>query len=263
MFTAAQLTDDFRKIGIEAGDILTVHSSMKKIGDQVDGGPQAVIQALLDALGEDGTLIMPVFTSPKEFIDLNEESSRLGLITETFRIWPEVLRSNDATHSVAAIGKHAEEILAGHEDVAPLDENSPLHKAALMGGKVLHLGTDLKSCSLVHVAESILDIPYQHIPYPGYENEIRYKGTDGVERVQTRTKSPGDSNGFLVLMERPGVQKICKTGLIGHATSYLFDAKILLDETIALLKEDPAGLLCWKDFCKICGPRREALAQQN
>ena len=48
------LVNDFKNIGIKAGDVLVVHSSLKSMGN-VDGGAETVIDAVLDAVGEEGT----------------------------------------------------------------------------------------------------------------------------------------------------------------------------------------------------------------
>ena len=60
MLTFENLVDGFRKLGVEEGDTLLVHSSYKSLG-AVDGGPQIVINALETVLGEEGTLVMPTF----------------------------------------------------------------------------------------------------------------------------------------------------------------------------------------------------------
>lgn len=261
MITSASLAADLQKLGLSSGDMLVVHSSMKKIGTQVEGGPHAVIEALLQVIGETGTLLMPVFCKkPEGLVDLRTEPSRLGLITETFRTWPGVLRSNDATHSIAAIGPLAEQVLAGHEVVSPLDANSPLHTMCRLGGKVLHIGTDLCSCSLLHVAESIVNVPYQHIGYAGFNCAVPYIGTDGVERMQEPHKSPGDSRGFLCVMELDAVKNSYRSGLVGHAPTLLFDGQVLLDATVALLEKEPCALLCDKGNCDVCVDRRAVMA---
>ena len=60
--TRASLADDLRALGVAPGMTLLVHSSLSALG-WVSGGPIAVIQALLDALTPDGTLVMSAFTS--------------------------------------------------------------------------------------------------------------------------------------------------------------------------------------------------------
>ncbi len=264
MISEKDLIDDLRALGIGEGDILNVHSSMKKIGGRdVEGGPEAVIRALLATLGAEGTLVMPVFTELTEFVDLNVAPSRLGLITETFRTWPGVLRSNDPTHSVGAIGKHAETIISGHEDLAPLDVDSPLHRVAKMGGKILHLGCNIQSCSMLHVAESIADLPYQVIGYGEFDRDMPYRGTDGIDRVQTfMNKAPGDGAGFIKAMDWPEMQTCCVKGKTGAGESYLFDAAKLMDVVVTRLRQDPHAILCDNERCSVC-PARKQIAITN
>ena len=47
-----------RALGVERGGVLLVHTSFRAIGP-LDGGPDGLIDALLEALGPDGTLVMP------------------------------------------------------------------------------------------------------------------------------------------------------------------------------------------------------------
>ena len=63
--TTAQLTDQFRDAGIERGDSILVHSSLSSLG-WVDGGAEAVVQALLDAVGPGGTVLFPTLTGSRE-----------------------------------------------------------------------------------------------------------------------------------------------------------------------------------------------------
>ncbi|OSC63358.1 AAC(3) family N-acetyltransferase, partial [Streptomyces sp. 4F] len=50
-----------RELGVRSDDTLLVHSSLSSLG-WVCGGPVAVVQGLLDALGPDGTLVVPTQT---------------------------------------------------------------------------------------------------------------------------------------------------------------------------------------------------------
>ena len=66
--TRSSLLADLQQLGMRPGVTLMVHASLSSLG-WVAGGPVAVIQALLDAVGEGGTLVMPSFTG-----DLTEPS---------------------------------------------------------------------------------------------------------------------------------------------------------------------------------------------
>ena len=50
-------------MGVVRGDALFLHSSLKSLG-YVEGGPRAVIDALLDAIGPEGTLVVPTYYQP-------------------------------------------------------------------------------------------------------------------------------------------------------------------------------------------------------
>ena len=57
MTDKAKLVEQFKNLGIKEGMTLLVHSSLRRVG-KVDGGADTVIDALLEVLGENGTLLM-------------------------------------------------------------------------------------------------------------------------------------------------------------------------------------------------------------
>ena len=54
--TKGEILSAFNSLGIKVGHTLMVHTSLSKIG-YVCGGAQTVIEALLEAVGEAGTVI--------------------------------------------------------------------------------------------------------------------------------------------------------------------------------------------------------------
>ena len=96
-YNSCNLTCDLRRLGVEAGDILFVHSSFKSLGP-VEGGAESVIKALEDAIGPEGLLLMPSFNLVTwelrpETWDINSTPSTVGWITEQFRQLPGVYLS--------------------------------------------------------------------------------------------------------------------------------------------------------------------------
>jgi len=154
-----------REAGVKNGDILLVHSSLKSLG-QVDGGADAVIDALLRAVGKDGTLVMPTLSS-KNWETVYEDwhldrPSDVGFITETFRKRPDALRSDNATHSVAAIGKYAFELTKEHGGYGPrfgifeewqFSYSSPWQEMYDSGAKVMFLGVTMLYNTFKHFIE--------------------------------------------------------------------------------------------------------------
>jgi len=143
-----------KKVGVKKGDILLVHSSLKSFG-VVNGGAETVISALKETLGEDGTLVMPTLCQKNwqtVYQDWHiDRPSDVGYITEVFRQMPDILRSNQATHSVAASGKLAYELTKEHTAFGPrygaygdyaFSHSSPWQKMYDLNAKVLFMGAD-------------------------------------------------------------------------------------------------------------------------
>ena len=180
MNTIDSIYKDLLKLGVRKGDVLLVHSSLSNIG-WVCGGAQSVVMALLQAIGEDGTLVMPAHSGdnsdpaewgnppvPKEWIEQIYESipafdvhltptRGMGKIVEVFRTLPESIRSNHPQVSFCASGKYAKEITNDHQLTPQFGMNSPLGKMYELNAKVLLLGVEYDSCTSFHLAEALND----------------------------------------------------------------------------------------------------------
>ncbi len=234
---------------IKEGDILAVHSSLSSIG-HVAGGPEALIEALIAAVGAEaakagpkGTLLMPCFNEPCNVVDLRSTPCRLGAVAEGFRRYPGVIRSVHHTHSVCAFGRLSRELTEGHENRSPLGKGSPFHKLAEAGGDILLIGCDMRSCSLIHVAESLADLPYQTIPYPGYDKEIKLIIDEGLEKVFPPVDVPGDSSAFTRVQYEMEKRGLFLHGKLGRADCMKARGRDILDTALEMLEADPFVLL--------------------
>ncbi|RZT16403.1 aminoglycoside N(3)-acetyltransferase [Fictibacillus sp. BK138] len=174
--TRSSLAEDFRNLGLKKGMTIIMHSSLKSLG-WVVGGPVAVVQALMDVITEEGTLVMPAHTAhysdpagwlnppvPEEWWPVIREEMPafdpeitptyfMGAIVEAFRTFPGVIRSNHPTESFAAWGKNKETIINGQTLDFALGEDSPLGKMYELGGHVLLIGVGYDSNTTMHLAE--------------------------------------------------------------------------------------------------------------
>ncbi len=165
MVTKQDIVKSFKDLGIETTDILLVHSSLKSLGT-VDGGAQTVIDALMEVV-KGGTLVFPTlrqrnFQDAYKDWDINNTPSDVGLITETFRKMEGTLRSNQETHSVAAIGKYAKYLTEAHSEGKfrygsfgryAFGHNSPWERMYELGAKVVFIGVDLNYNTFKHYVE--------------------------------------------------------------------------------------------------------------
>lgn len=154
----------FRRLGIHSGMKLVVHSAFSAIG-KVEGGPELFCRTLMESIGKEGTLLMPVFTFPlyagKDFgqpFDYRNTPSCCGILTETFRTMPGVLRSADPCHSFAAWGAGAADFVRNHHKVPTVSELSPLGLLEAADGWCLTVSA-AGAVTFMHVVESSFGAP--------------------------------------------------------------------------------------------------------
>jgi aminoglycoside 3-N-acetyltransferase len=169
------LAGDLRRLGLHEGMIVIAHSSLSALG-WVNGGPVAVVQALMDVLTAEGTLVMPAHTglsdpatwenppvpcawweAIRNTMPAYEPSitptREMGVIAESFRTWPGVIRSAHPRVSFSAWGKHAARIISKHSLDNSLGEGSPLARIYQLDGWVLLMGVSYDNNTSFHLAE--------------------------------------------------------------------------------------------------------------
>ena len=252
--TLERLAEDLHKMGIKEGDALMVHSSLKSIG-WVQGGADTVIDAILSVIGEEGVLFVPTLTETihppgddamhKYAWDPKETPSRVGKITDTLWRRPNAHRSDHSTHSVAAIGKDAAELVKGHgEGASTFDKRGPYGGYVKLGATILFVGTEMGPNTTLHVSEDWAELPYMM-----NDVKARVKTADG-ERPVVCTMFPGGSRSFYTRdANSPPVQLFYRLGLVreaklGDATVQLIGAQDVINTMLKTYYDgDPAFLL--------------------
>jgi len=152
-------------LGVAPGDVLLVHTAFSKVRP-VAGGPLGLIAALRDALGADGTLMMPSMSGDDDhpFDPRTSPCREMGVVAEGFWRCPDVLRS-DSPHAFAAIGPRAEQITSPHPIDPPHGLDSPVGRAYELAGQVLLLGVGHEANTTVHLAENLAGVRYRRETY--------------------------------------------------------------------------------------------------
>ncbi|MFI5365455.1 MAG: AAC(3) family N-acetyltransferase [Candidatus Binatia bacterium] len=248
------------------GNHIVVHASLPSFGDG-DGRPVCV--ALVEAVGESGTVVMPAFTyaetlsgpptgvtatggarRPVAFHQDLPVSREVGAVAEAFRHLPGVLRSSHPTHSFAAWGRQAREVLSTQRDNNPL---GPLKKLNVMQGHVLLLGTTLQAATAIHLAEERLGLPYRN-----RRTAVRVNAAGYDERVVLENV-PGCSEGFIRIEDHLDPAKVRSVPL-PRGVARKIPIRHLVNLATKLLETDPQLFICDDPACPSCAGKRELFA---
>lgn len=237
----SQMAADLTDLGVKKGGVLLVHSSFKSLG-RVPGGPATAIAGLLDALGSEGTLLMPALSyetvnAEHPAFDVANTPSCVGALTEFFRKRAGTTRSVHPTHSVCGIGSRAESMLSRHiRNVTPCGPNSPFSRLKDEAGQILFVGCGLKPNTSMHAVEELVEPPYL------YDGWVEYRITlaDGSETMM-RVRRHGFKGWaqryerIEAVMGREGI----RAGRVLSADSFLLEAPVFWRKAHQALRESP------------------------
>ncbi|HZU24615.1 MAG TPA: aminoglycoside 3-N-acetyltransferase [Bryobacteraceae bacterium] len=253
MFSTDELAAAFRALGVQAGDTIMMHASVRAVG-QIAGGPDQIHVALKQVLTPDGTLIM--YASCPEFYDevgrgrlapeqeaeilaklppfdpLTMRSQREnGALVEFLRTWPGSIVNQHVARFVAW-GRRAEYLVSEQPWSYAFGRGSALDRFLELDGKILLLGSDHDAVTFLHYAEHIADIPDKIVvryKVPVLENGARV--WRDMEEFDTSERAHGNwpdrffarlVDGYLAGAGNTG-------GFVGNARSHLLPARELLD----------------------------------
>lgn len=244
--TRSRLVRDLQSLGLCAGDIACVHSALGSLG-LVVGGPRTVLEALIEVLGPEGTLMMPTFSGdlsdpahwttpavPSDMVDtvrcelpgydpILTPTRKMGVLPELFRHWPGTLRSSHPQSSFAARGAQSRELCGQHSLDFRFGEDSPLGRLIRLNGKVLILGAPWNTVSLFYFTEFAM---------PGRREIERQAPVSTPQGTVWKTYRdldyPNLAHAAVIhLLEH----SLARRGSVGGADSVLFSAPETIDAT--------------------------------
>ena len=160
------LVEQLKALGVKPGMNLLTHSALRRLGP-VAGGADTVIDALLEVLGPEGTLMMSAVSGnvnpTQPVFHVRHTPATVGTLVNVFMDRPGVVRSLHPVHSIAAFGPRAEFFTAGHlEARTPWSPDSPYGKLMRNRGFILFLGTNFTSNTCLHALEIEARVPGLH-----------------------------------------------------------------------------------------------------
>ena len=253
------LVRDLRALGVRAGDTLMIHASLRAIGP-VEGGAQGVLDALDRAVGEGGTSMM-VLGAQDDWAWVNdlpegERVARLaeaepfdclrtpaepdvGYLAEAFRQRSGTIVSDHPEGRFGARGAWAAELVRDppwHHYYGP---GSPLERLCRASGRVLRLGADFNTTTVLHWAEYLVELPekrrvrrYRRVA-GSPEPVIRH--VDCLDDSKGIVDWPGEDYFGLILQDYLATGR-ARRGTVGGARSELLEAADLVDFGVAWMK---------------------------
>jgi len=242
---AAYLSRKLPAMGIVRGDILFVHSAFSAVGG-MEGGVDGFIDGLLQAVGPEGTLIFPTFTSYTQPFSRGGSPSNTGILSDVFRKRPGVVRTLHPSHSIAAIGRQAK-YFAQDEWIlnTTCGAGTCYMRLSEQGAKVMMLGVDLNRCTMLHACEDMADLNYL-VP------EVKAAAPEGQTGKMIMKRFPPGHRAFIHLMETLRCETWFTVGYIGEARTLIFPAAEMYDFCMEKLKDDPFLFLCENASCNSC-----------
>lgn len=257
MITYEQIKHDIINIGIQPGDTILLRISYRAIGKTI-GGPSTFIQALLDVIGENGTIVSMGFPMPdtssifrlfrKKIFIMSPSKVGTGAIPMIMAHNEHSYVSTNTLFPYIAIGKNAKEICARHNDLSkPYDLIEDI--AINYNAKRLRVGGDFLN-GTTHIAFT-----------KGLKLHNQYQKRFGIGLYTKQGKkykwneirvSIFCYKGYKLFADQYLSQYIIKKGKIGDGEADLTDMKDILYKEDELISKDPKILLCNDPYCWIC-----------
>jgi aminoglycoside 3-N-acetyltransferase len=222
-----QLIQDLIDCGIQKGESVLIHSSLSKIG-YLKNGPKDLVEALFAVIGEKGNVLMPNspnaefqlnYIKKNSLFDVKNSVSKLGAISEYFRLLPGAKRSEHPTEPVSCIGPDAEYFTQTHfGEKTPYTKNSPFYKLTEKKGKILYIGVTFANAGTsLHLLEDAVSNFKFPVYYPTAFNVKVQKENGELKEMEIFVHDPAQSkkrkcDALIPLFEEAGVLFHSKIG---------------------------------------------------
>jgi aminoglycoside 3-N-acetyltransferase len=199
-FGRKELLAELQAIGIKPGEAVIVHSAMKAF-EAFHGSATDVIAVFREAVGTEGTLMMPTLSMAGSAIDFAKSGkmfdprttpSQVGLLAEVFRRSPGVMRSVHPTHSVAVQAPDAAWWIADHHLAGtPCGRGTPFYRLLERDGKIVLAGTGIPALTFFHCVEELIEdrMPFSPFTQERYVMRCRRAG-EIIETAPMRLYAP-------------------------------------------------------------------------
>ncbi|HEY0581157.1 MAG TPA: AAC(3)-IV family aminoglycoside N-acetyltransferase [Chloroflexota bacterium] len=253
----AAVVEQLGALGVQRGGVLLVHTSFRAVRPMA-GGPAGLIDALREALGSAGTLVMPSWTGDADQpFDPAETAAAgdLGVVADTFWRLPGVLRSPHQEAFAAAGPRAAQIVLSDSLPLPPHIPASPVGRVYTADGQVLLLGVGHDANTTLHLAELMAGVPYG---VPRSCTVIQ----DGQPVRREYRENDHCCQRFALADGWLRTRDLQAEGRVGHAGARLMRSRDLVALALQQLARDPLLFLHGPDEgCDECDEARASMQQ--
>ncbi|HKW56529.1 MAG TPA: AAC(3) family N-acetyltransferase [Candidatus Acidoferrum sp.] len=268
MHSRAELANNFRGLGITAGDAVMLHASVRAVGE-VAGGPDEIHLALKSVLTPEGTLMM--YASCPRYYDevgrgnLTAEQEREileklppfdpltaraardnGTLVEFLRTFPDS-RVNQHVARFVFWGKQAEYLMSSQPWNYAFGADSPLERFLTLDGKVVLLGSDHDAVTFLHYAEHVANIAGKRIAryrVPLMENGCRvWRAAEEFDTSGDGVHAHWPERFFAKIVDSLLAKTKNHGACVGNARTYALRARELLNFALPLMERVAANPL--------------------
>ncbi|MED7787520.1 AAC(3) family N-acetyltransferase [Francisella sp. 19X1-34] len=168
-FSIKEFSNSFCKLGLKKGDVVLIHNSLLNFGIPMDCQigeiSSRIFNELRSTVGAEGTIVVPTFNfdfcKGVAFNKQESPSKGMGVFSEFVRNLPDAKRSTHPMQSVSAIGPQADFIVE-NDTGSSFSPGGAFDRIRELNGKVLLLGADFNSVSMIHWVEEKYEVPYRY-----------------------------------------------------------------------------------------------------
>lgn len=240
---------EMKRQGLRKGSVIFLRSSWDEFYNYT-GTEEELLQAIIDTIGEEGTLMMPCMPIKRKkdkLFDVRKSVTAAGMLAEAFRRYKGVRRSRNPLSSVCAYGKYAEYLTCDHHlSETSWDERSPYYRFIELGGRAFAMGLGKWTMGTqIHCVESILrrempyfasifeDGPMRTLQYIDYDGSVKDYHFIGLNPEKPRK----NIHRFRPYIRRYISSDYYMQGQVSNLQIVSFDARYTFDRVMALCRK--------------------------
>ncbi len=252
VLTKRKLITQLEKFQHIQGKIVTVHTSLKSVGE-IEGGGETLLSVLIDFFTQDGGLLcVPTHTWDSDVYDRRTTYSCLGVLPKLAAAHPDAARTMHPTHSMAVFGDGEKvEHFINFEAITdtPANPRGCYGQLCAADGYVLLIGVGHDKNTYLHYVEESLGTPHRLADYMVEKKIIHEDGTEEKRFLYWFDNKIPDVSVYFPKFEEPFRYHGCiEDGYIGDAKVQVCSARKMYSVIERIYKNNSFGELLDNDM---------------